>query len=145
MPDEGMEVRVWIPATDDEDAFDSIDHIEEGVWHHHYGAYEHYQAVGGANAGGGDCYCTGPSEEAPYTHWMPLPQPPSKGGVMSSDDCDTCADHAYRCDVAEQSVREIKAAAQALLDIFKPYETSNAYPEWKALEDAVRGSDVCPL
>jgi hypothetical protein len=59
---------------------------------------------------------------------------------MSSDDCDTCADHAYRCDVAEQQVRELKSAAQALLDIFKPYGTSNAYLEWEALEDAVKGA-----
>ena len=49
-------------------------------WFHHSEAHEHYMAVGGSNACGPDAVCTGPSEKAPYTHWMPLPAPP-KGAV----------------------------------------------------------------
>lgn len=45
-------------------------------WHDHCESREHYMAVGGPNAAGPDCVCTGPSENAPYTHWMPLPAAP---------------------------------------------------------------------
>ena len=52
-------------------------------WFQHCEAREHYLMVGGPNAAGPDCVCTGPSEKAPYTHWMPLPAAPTppKGGV----------------------------------------------------------------
>ena len=46
-------------------------------WFHHSAAHEHYMAVGGSNACGQDAVCTGPSEKAPYTHWMPLPSVPN--------------------------------------------------------------------
>lgn len=53
-----------------------IEYREGGVWIDHSNTYEHFIAVGGTNAAGPDCVCTGPSETSPYTHWMPIPAEP---------------------------------------------------------------------
>jgi hypothetical protein len=51
--------------------FDYIDTgIADGYWYHHGESYEHYLSVGKPEGS------TGPSENAPYTHWMPLPPAP---------------------------------------------------------------------
>lgn len=42
-----------------------IDLYHEECWLHWFNRAEHY------NIAGGNC-----NEEAPYTHWMPLPKPP---------------------------------------------------------------------
>ena len=51
--------------------FDLIDEDEGDAWYYHTERYDHFCSV----AGGG---MIGPSEKAPYTHWMPLPKPPSE-------------------------------------------------------------------
>ncbi|MBY6030016.1 DUF551 domain-containing protein [Halomonas sp. DP8Y7-1] len=54
--------------------FDCIDQ-DSGLWFGHSEHYEHYCCVA---KGGCDISWSGPSEEAPYTHWMPLPAPPEE-------------------------------------------------------------------
>lgn len=41
-------------------------------WFQHGESYEHYCCV----AKGGDVDWHGPSEKAPYTHWLPIPENP---------------------------------------------------------------------
>jgi len=48
-----------------------FDWIFEGMWYNHNDFYEHYIIVGGPKLG------PGPSEEAPYTHWMRIPELPT--------------------------------------------------------------------
>ena len=76
LPDNGELVVVWIPETTAEEGGPSFDFIEDEYWQHHADSYEHYMAVGGSAAAGPDNICTGPSEYAPYTHWLPLPNQP---------------------------------------------------------------------
>lgn len=83
LPEAGVTVLVYEPFRHGEDwpgtvriSFDHICPDYEG-WHDHCASYEHFMAVGGVNACGPDVTCTGPSEKAPYTHWMPLPAPPA--------------------------------------------------------------------
>jgi hypothetical protein len=82
LPEVGVTVLVYEPFRHGEDwpgtvriSFDHICPDYEG-WHDHCASHEHFMAVGGVNACGSDVTCTGPSEKAPYTHWMPLPAPP---------------------------------------------------------------------
>ena len=79
LPEVGVTVLVYEPFRHGEDwpgtvriLFDYICPDYED-WHDHCASHEHFMAVGGANACGPDVTCTGPSEKAPYTHWMPLP------------------------------------------------------------------------
>lgn len=83
LPEVGVTVLVYEPFRHGEDWPDTVriffDYIcpdYEG-WHNHCESYEHFMIVGGSNACGPDVTCTGPSEKAPYTHWMPLPPPPT--------------------------------------------------------------------
>ncbi len=70
-------VLVYTPAIDgDLDRFD-FDWICDGAWHNHNDSLEHFEAVGGAAAGGPGSHSTGPGETAPYTHWRALPTPPA--------------------------------------------------------------------
>lgn len=50
---------------------ESIDFYSDGDWHNHQDYYNHYTCVRTPGIG-----MVGPSESAPYTHWMPLPEPP---------------------------------------------------------------------
>lgn len=83
LPEVGVTVLVYEPFRHGEDwpgaVRISFDHIcpDYEDWHDHCASYEHFMAVGGVNACGPDVTCTGPSEKAPYTHWMPLPPPPT--------------------------------------------------------------------
>ncbi len=80
LPEPGVTVMVYAPPQPGDwpdtvrISFDGID--PEGddptYWMDHGEHYEHYCCV----AKGGDHDWTGPSEKAPYTHWMPLPEPP---------------------------------------------------------------------
>lgn len=77
LPEKGVLVLVFSPKQDgdwDDDGsidFDFLDpDTDEPSWYNHNGHYEHYCAV--ALPGGS----VGPKESAPYTHWMPIPQPP---------------------------------------------------------------------
>lgn len=79
MPPDQELVLVYTPLEDGSYRYDQ-DYREEGTWGFHYSSYEHFQAVGGARAAGPDAVCTGPDEDAPYTHWMPLPAPPASPG-----------------------------------------------------------------
>ncbi len=81
LPATGVLCLVRSPATEhdwtDEDRID-MDFISEDWedWNNHCESYEHYMAVGGSHAGGPDVECVGPSEKAPYTHWMQIPEVP---------------------------------------------------------------------
>ena len=86
LPEVGVTVLVYEPFRHGEDWPDTVriffDYIcpdYEG-WHNHCASYEHFMVIGGANACGPDVTCTGPSEKAPYTHWMPLPASPTIEG-----------------------------------------------------------------
>lgn len=52
-----------------------FDHIDSGIaddyWYNHGEHYEHYCCVALPEGS------IGPKEKAPYTHWMPLPDPPN--------------------------------------------------------------------
>lgn len=85
LPDTGVSVLVYEPARPDDwpgTVRVSIDHIcpDYEDWYEHCACYEHFMAVGGVNAAGPDCSCTGPGAKALYTHWHALPPPPSTKG-----------------------------------------------------------------
>lgn len=65
-PEKTVVVAAWV----DEDGCTryEFDFKEDGVWFEHNERYEHYLSCAPR-----DIPCTGPSEEAPYTHWIELP------------------------------------------------------------------------
>lgn len=73
LPEPEVPVLVFTPRRGDEPMtidFDFIDPDSDGaVWYLHNKNYEHYLAVAPPES-------SGPSEEAPYTHWCPIPDPP---------------------------------------------------------------------
>ena len=73
LPEEGELVLVYSPDGEGGERVD-FDCIEEGDWAVHANNYDHFIAVGGAGAAGPDCVCTGPAEDAPYTHWARIPK-----------------------------------------------------------------------
>ena len=78
LPDDNELVLVYTPGDDGGTEFDFI---EGGVWSDHEDSYQHFLDIGGSSGCGDDVSVTGPSQEAPYTHWMPLPEgPDSEGG-----------------------------------------------------------------
>lgn len=46
-----------------------LDNFIDGGWQEHENSYEHFTSCAPAGS-------TGPSEQSPYTHWMPLPAAP---------------------------------------------------------------------
>lgn len=81
LPEDGQLVLVgWRQGDEDRIGFDARD---EGGWAEHDAAREHFLAVGGSAAAGPDAICVGPAEEAPYTHWMPVPLPPPPSEKVS--------------------------------------------------------------
>ena len=74
LPKPGVSVIVYSPC--DDLHFDHIDgDCDSGErWYAHGESYEHY-----CNVGRSGVSCAGPSEEAPYTHWMEIPEPPKEG------------------------------------------------------------------
>ncbi|NYA42945.1 DUF551 domain-containing protein [Serratia fonticola] len=80
MPVPGVVVLVYTPPQpgdypeDVRIGFDFIDPDGDDptFWYEHGENYEHFCCVAGGMEG-----CTGPSEKAPYTHWQPLPAPPT--------------------------------------------------------------------
>ncbi|MCY1276903.1 hypothetical protein D3C76_830170 [compost metagenome] len=79
LPEPGVLVMVYQPSRPEDHPgtirieFDAIDPESDGdYWMVHGENYEHFCCI----AKGGDCDWIGPSERAPYTHWMPLPEPP---------------------------------------------------------------------
>lgn len=76
LPIDGELVVVFTPG---DDGGPDFDFIEEGVWAGHEDHYQHFMAVGGHNLGGEGCTVSGPTAEAPYSHWMPLPAAPEVG------------------------------------------------------------------
>ncbi len=73
LPEPGVSVLVYSPG--DELYFDHIDEdCDDGDrWYGHDQSYEHYCNV--AKPAGS----VGPGCEAPYTHWMAIPEPPKEG------------------------------------------------------------------
>lgn len=64
-------VAVFWPDADDTEHPEryEFDYLEEGCWVKHAENHEHYIVIGGPSFG------PGPSERAPYTHWMRLGTP----------------------------------------------------------------------
>lgn len=73
-PQDSSLLLVYTPDSGDGERFD-FDYREDGVWVVHAESYDHFMMVGGANAAGPDCVCTGPSEDAPYTHFAVIDPP----------------------------------------------------------------------
>ncbi len=81
-PEGQLVVVLWFDKTDPENTQrHDFDFKGDGVWHIHNENYEHYLCVGGSMG-------PGPSERAPYTHWMPLPAAPAHGepGALEQGD-----------------------------------------------------------
>ena len=70
LPVDESVVMVYTPAKGNYDESYDFDWYEDGCWIQHQDHYDHYIVVGGPKFG------PGPSETAPYTHWMPIPPPP---------------------------------------------------------------------
>ena len=83
LPDEETMCLVFVPESNNDHAHIRIEYFSDGCWNDHNDHYEHFMAVGGAGAAGPDVICTGPSADAPYTHWMPLPAAPSAISTQS--------------------------------------------------------------
>lgn len=84
MPPPGETVMVYSPPEpgdhpgDVRISFDAIDPESDGdYWIAHGEHYEHWCCIA---KGGNDIDWHGPSEKAPYTHWMSLPAPPVSQG-----------------------------------------------------------------
>jgi hypothetical protein len=56
----------WI--NDDGEERHNFDYFEDDVWQNYFNEHEHYLIAGAAK---------GLSEDAPYTHWLPIPALPS--------------------------------------------------------------------
>ena len=65
--DHVLVVVLWYESDSDDSRRIDIDYIEEEMWGDWFNRAEHF------NIAGGNC-----NEEAPYTHWMPLPSPPKE-------------------------------------------------------------------
>lgn len=78
LPEPGVTVFVYSPPQPDDwpdsvrIGFDAVDPEDGESWINHNAHYEHYCCVAK-----GDTPMTGPSEKAPYTHWMPAPAVPT--------------------------------------------------------------------
>ena len=82
LPDTSDTVIVYTPPQPD-DYPDSMridfDRYEDGTWSSHADQYDHYIMIGGPDLG------PGPGQDAPYTHWMPMPKRPSEPTAVSQD------------------------------------------------------------
>jgi len=76
LPPDGELCIVYWPEGD-EGRYE-FDYCEEGIWYIHSEHYDHFLSVGKGDI---DCPITGPSEQAPYTHWSPLPKPTNPEGA----------------------------------------------------------------
>lgn len=80
LPEPGLTVFVYSPPQPDDwpnsvrIEFDAVDTEDGESWINHSAHYEHFCCVA---KGGMDEPVTGPSEKAPYTHWMPVPAIPA--------------------------------------------------------------------
>ena len=68
-PEDQLVVLYWLDKEDIEhpDRY-AFDWKLEGIWNDYFNEHEHYAIAGVAR---------GNSEDAPYTHWMPLPATPN--------------------------------------------------------------------
>lgn len=89
LPDPGVTVMVYTPPQpgdrpgDFRIQFDGIAPESDGdYWINHGEHYEHWCCIA---KGGDDIDWRGPSEKAPYTHWMPLPAAPSAAAQTERD------------------------------------------------------------
>lgn len=70
-PEGELVVALWMDSDDQEHPErHNFDYLEDGVWQNYFNEHEHYLIAGVAK---------GRSEDAPYTHYMPLPAAPSQG------------------------------------------------------------------
>lgn len=67
---EGVTVVVGWMAQEDANLCSDFDWLEDGIWQKHSEHYEWAYSVAPAGS-------HMPSESAPYTHWMPLPEIPT--------------------------------------------------------------------
>lgn len=68
-PEGELVICMWLDKEDDEHpARYNFDYFEDGIWMNYFSEHEHYAIAGVA---------TGRSEDAPYTHWIPLPAAPT--------------------------------------------------------------------
>ena len=76
-PDNQLVVVFW---TDNDDAKNperhDFDYLEDGVWQNYFNRHEHYLIAGAAR---------GRSEDAPFTHWMPLPKMPIDAAMQPKE------------------------------------------------------------
>lgn len=78
LPEPSVTVMVYSPPQPDDwpdsvrIGIDAVDPEDGESWINHNAHYEHYCCVAK-----GDTPMTGPSEKAPYTHWMPVPPIPA--------------------------------------------------------------------
>jgi hypothetical protein len=79
LPEDGAAVLVYTPPLKGEEERIDFEWMEDGAWMEHLNCLDHYMAVTGGKGSVGGEPCTGPSENAPYTHWMPMPASPGTG------------------------------------------------------------------
>jgi hypothetical protein len=133
MPEDGAQVMTLRPREewmwDDNERY-GMDVREDGVWVAHNNAREHFEAVGGAGAAGPGEVCTGPAEDAPYTHWAPLLPLPDTAASPATEPALT---HAYaegRADEREEA-QGLHAAIMNLPVAYADYEAHKS-SDWKA-------------
>ena len=70
-PEGKLVVVFWRDSTDPENPErHDFDYLEDGVWANHHDNYDHFVCCAPAGS-------IGPSEEAPYTHWLDIPEVPA--------------------------------------------------------------------
>lgn len=67
-PEGKIVVVGWYGKDDGEPRMD-FDFFEDGVWVRHHDSYEHFSVAAAPGF-----ICIGPSEAAPYTLWLDLPE-----------------------------------------------------------------------
>lgn len=72
LPDENTSCLVYTPSESPEEPdCINIEWFENDCWMDHENSYEHFRSCAPAGS-------IGPPQDAPYTHWMPLPEPPTE-------------------------------------------------------------------
>lgn len=71
-PEGRLLVVLWLDKTDKRNPErHDFDYLEDGVWVKHADNYDHFLCVAPPGS-------SGPSEDAPYTHWLLIPDAPKE-------------------------------------------------------------------